>query len=286
MAANVTDVSESNFQNGVVEESRKRLVLVDFWAPWCGPCRTLSPIIEKLADEYAGRFLLAKVNSDENQGLAAEFGVRGIPNVKAFYGGEMIDEFTGAMPEGMVRQFIDRLLPSAAEEQRQAAMNAFQAGQTDQALASLEQAQELEPENDTIRMDRTEVLLKLGRTSDARTLLDELRPLSAMDPRAEHLKAELTFADGEGASEDPTEALEARVSHNPRDLDSRLALAKRYFSEKRFEPALEHLLEIVRADRRFGDDAGRKTMLAIFELLGSDHQLTGQYRRLLAASLN
>lgn len=283
--ANVIDVSESDFQTSVVEESKKRLVLVDFWAPWCGPCRTLSPIIEKLAEAYAGRFLLAKVNSDENQALAGEFGVRGIPNVKAFYGGEMIDEFTGAMPEGMVRQFIDRLLPSAAEEQRQAAMQAFQAGQPEQALASLEDAQQLEPENDTIRMDRAEILLALDRAKEAATLLDELKPLSAMDPRAEHLKAKLTFAGNEAASES-VESLEAQVANNPQDLGARLTLAKRYFSDKQFEPALKHLLEITRTDRKFGDDAGRKTMLAIFELLGSDHPLTSQYRRLLAASLN
>jgi len=282
---NVIDVNESDFQTSVVEESRKRLVLVDFWAPWCGPCRTLSPIIEKLADAYAGRFLLAKVNSDENEALAGEFGVRGIPNVKAFYGGEMIDEFTGAMPEGMVRQFIDRLLPSAAEEQRQAAMQAFFAGQAEQALASLEDAQQLEPENDAIRMDRAEILLALDRADDAATLLDELKPLSAMDPRAEHLRAELTFAGGKVASED-IGALETRVASNPQDLGTRLTLAKRYVSDKQFEPALKHLLEITRADRSFGDDAGRKTMLAIFELLGSDHPLTSQYRRLLAASLN
>ena len=282
---NVIDVSESEFQSSVVEESKQRLVLVDFWAPWCGPCRTLSPIIEKLAQEYAGQFLLAKVNSDENQALAGEFGVRGIPNVKAFYDGEMIDEFTGAMPEGMVRQFIDRLLPSAAEKQRQAAMEAFRTGQAERALADLEEAQELEPGNDAIRMDRTEVLLALDRAQEAASLLDELRPVSAMDPRVEHLRAKLTFAGSKGASED-LGTLEARVSSNPKDLDARLTLAKRYVADKQFEPALKHLLEIIRADRTFGDDAGRKTMLAIFELLGSDHQLTGQYRRLLAAALN
>ena len=281
----VIDVSETDFQTSVVEESKQRLVLVDFWAPWCGPCRTLSPIIEKLAQEYAGQFLLAKVNSDENQALAGEFGVRGIPNVKAFYGGEMIDEFTGAMPEGMVRQFIERLLPSAAEKQRQAAMDAFRTGQPEQALTGLEQAQDLEPENDNIRMDRVEILLALNRADEAATLLDELKPLSAMDPRAEHLKAKLTFAGKDDASES-IESLETQVSINPKDLGARLTLAKRYVADKQFEPALKHLLEIIRTDRKFGDDAGRKTMLAIFELLGSDHPVTSQYRRLLAASLN
>ena len=164
-------------------------------------------------------------------------------------------------------------------------MEAYHAGQAEQALASLEEAQQLEPDNDTIRMDRAEILLKLGRAGDAESLLNELKPLSAMDPRAEHLKAELTFAGSEEISGN-VESLEARVSDNPQDLDARMALAKRYVTEKKFEPALKQLLEIIRTDRKFGDDAGRKTMLAIFELLGSDHELTGQYRRLLAASLN
>ncbi len=285
MNAHVSEVTEREFETSVVEESKKRLVLVDFWAPWCGPCRSLTPILEKLAEDYAGRFLLAKINSDENPSLAGELGVRGIPNVKAFYGGQMIDEFTGAMPEGMVRQFIERVLPSEAEQQRQAAMQTYRSGQAEQALADLEQAQSLEADNDAIRLDRTEVLLKLGRADEAAKLLDELSPLAAMEPRAERLKAELTFASGANASAD-IEKLETQVESNPQDLAARLALAKQHVSRKQFEPALEQLLAIIRADRTFADDAGRKTMLAVFELLGRDHELTNRYRRLLAAALN
>lgn len=285
MNTHAIDATKADFQQSVVEESTKRLVLVDFWAPWCGPCRSLTPIIEKLAKEYAGRFLLARVNSDENQSLASEFGVRSIPNVKAFSGGKMVDEFAGAVPEGTVRQFIERLLPSPAEEQRRAAMQTYASGKADTALASLEAAHALEPANDTIRMDRAEILISLGRSGEAAALLDELAPLARMESRAEHLRAQLTFADIGPAGENP-ETLEAQVSDNPGDLNARLALAKQYVATKQFEPALKHLLEIVQTDRSFGEDAGRKTMLAVFELLGNDHQLTGQYRRLLAASIN
>ena len=279
------DASEADFQQSVIEESKKRLVLVDFWAPWCGPCRSLTPIIEKLAQEYAGRFLLARVNSDENQSLAGQFSVRSIPNVKAFSDGKMVDEFAGAVPEGTVRQFIERLLPSPAEEQRHTAMQAYASGNADAALASLDAAQSLEPNNDNIRLDRAEILIDLGRSKDAEALFDELAPLAKMDSRVEHLRALLTFSDT-GQAGVSTDQLEARVSQNSTDLDARLALAKQYVAAKQFEPALNHLLEIIQTDRQFGEDAGRKTMLAVFELLGNEHQLTRQYRRLLAASIN
>lgn len=285
MSTHVIDASEADFQQSVIEESNKRLVLVDFWAPWCGPCRALTPIMEKLAHEHAGRFLLARVNSDDNQSLASEYGVRGIPNVKAFSGGKLVDEFSGAVPEGTVRQFIARLLPSPAEEQRRAAMQTYASGDADAALAGLEAAQAAEPANDTIRIDRTEILIGLGRSEEAAALLDELAPLAAMEPRVEHLRARLTFA-GSAPTGQSTATLEERVANHPDDLDARLALAKQYVAAKQFEPALQHLLEIIRADRNFGEDAGRKTMLAVFELLGNDHQLTGRYRRLLAASIN
>lgn len=285
MTGHVVEVTEDNFQRSVIEESANRLVLVDFWAPWCGPCRTLTPIIEKLSEEFGGRFLLAKVNSDDNPSIAAEFGVRGIPNVKAFSDGKLIDEFTGALPEGMVRQFIERLLPSAAEQTRRAAMQAYRSGQAAQAIAQLDEAQALEPDNDAIRIDRAEVLITLDRSDEATALLDELTPLAAMDPRVEHLRAQLTFAGSKDTAEN-IEALEARVSDNPDDLDARLALAKACVAVKKYEPALQHLMEITRTDRSFGDDAGRKTMLAVFEMLGNDHPLTTQYRKLLAAALN
>jgi putative thioredoxin len=279
------DASEADFQQSVVEESRKRLVLVDFWAPWCGPCRSLTPIIEKLAKEYSGRFLLARVNSDDNQSLASEFGVRSIPNVKAFSDGKMVDEFAGAVPEGTVRQFIERLLPSAAEAQRRVAMQTYASGNADAALSVLEVAHAAEPANDTIGIDRAEILISLGRSEEAAALLDELAPLAKMDSRVEHLRAQLTFA-GAGQTGESADELEKRVADNSADLEARLALAKLYVAGKQFEPALKHLLQIIQADRNFKDDAGRKTMLAVFELLGNEHKLTGQYRRLLAASIN
>ncbi len=283
MGKHTVDVNEANFEQVVIAGSRQAPVLVDFWAEWCGPCRALTPILEKLAEEYQGRFVLAKVNSDRNQALAASFGVRGIPNVKAFVDGQLVDEFTGALPEAMVREFIERLMPSEAEKLRCQAAERYAAGDKDAALALLERAAALEPANDAIRVDRAEALLDLGRIDEARALLDALSIFARDEPKAAELIARAAFAGGaaEGAG-----ALESRVAANPGDLEARLALAKAHVNAKRYDAAMDQLLEIIRRDRAFGDDVGRKTMLQVFNLLGNEGELVGRYRRLMASALH
>ena len=276
------DVNESDFNHKVIEASRKVPVLVDFWADWCAPCRALKPILEKLADDYQGRFVLAKVDSDRNQALAARYGVRGIPSVKAFVGGELVDEFSGALPEPMVRKFIDGLMPSEAEKLRQQAGEAKDADRSDDALALLERAAELEPKNDAVRLDQAEILLERGRVEEARGLLDALNILTREEPRAAQLIARAAFA---GESAEDTAALESRIAANPDDLAARLAFAKACVNAKRYEAAMEQLLEIIRRDRGFEDDAARKTMLQVFNLLGNDGDLVKKYRRLMANAL-
>jgi putative thioredoxin len=276
------DVNESDFDHAVIEASRRVPVLVDFWAEWCAPCRALKPILEKLADEYRGRFVLAKVNSDANQALAARYGVRGIPNVKAFVGGELVDEFSGALPEAMVREFIDRLMPSEADKLRAQAGEARAAGRHEEALALLLRAAELEPQNDAVRLDRADILLEQDRVEEAQALLDALSVLTRDEPRAAGLIARAAFA---GAPEEEAASLASRVAANPGDLDARLALAKVYVRSRDYEAAMEQLLEIIRRDRGFGDDAGRKTLLQVFNLLGNEGDLVGKYRRLMASSL-
>ncbi|MFZ5558454.1 MAG: tetratricopeptide repeat protein [Pseudomonadota bacterium] len=282
MGTHSFDVDESSFQQAVVEASRKVPVLVDFWAEWCAPCRALKPILEKLADEYQGRFVLAKVNSDQNQTLAARYGVRGIPNVKAFVDGQLVDEFSGALPEPMVREFIDGLMPSEAEKLRRQAAAAREAGRADEALALLQRAADLEPQNDAVRLDRAEILLDAGRLDEARTLLDQLNILTRDEPRAAGLIARAAFA---GGSAEGAAVLESRVAANPDDLAARLDLAKACVNARRYEAAMEQLLEIIRRDRSFGDDAGRKTMLQVFNLLGNEGDLVNKYRRLMASAL-
>ena len=225
MTPNIIDVTAATFDDAVLHGSQTVPIVVDFWAPWCAPCRTLAPVLEKLAAEYDGKFVLAKVNSDENQALAARFGVRGIPNVKAFVDGRLVDEFSGALPEPAVRDFIERLLPNPGEELRRAAMRDYAVGNATSALSKLDRVAELDPANRLAAVDRAEVLIALGRLEAARTALDSVDVLTRQEDRVKGLVARLNIAAGvEGAPDAAT--LEARIAADGNDLDARLPARK------------------------------------------------------------
>ncbi|HNQ56102.1 MAG: co-chaperone YbbN [Rhodocyclaceae bacterium] len=285
MTQHAIDVTESNFLQEVIEASHRFPVLVDFWAPWCGPCRSLGPILERLAAEYQGRFRLAKVNSDENQALAAQFGVRGIPNVKAVVDGQIVNEFTGALPESAVREFIDALLPSPAEPLRQEALAARARGEGDATRKLLLQAIHLDPRHEPARLDLIDVLLDAGDFAEAQRLLDEVAENAKDRGRIDSLAARLALARGAAGGADEA-ALRARLAADAADLAARLALANLLALKQDYRAALEELLEIVRRDRAFEDDIGRKTMLQIFSLLGGDSDLVREYRGRLSTALN
>ncbi len=274
------DINLPDFQAAVLDESRTRPVVVDFWAPWCGPCKSLKPILEKLAAEYGGKFRLAKVNADDNQALSQQYGVRGIPAVKAFVNGEMVDEFSGALPEAEVRAFLDRLIPGPADELRAQAAAARAAGDPGAALQLLADASRLNPDDVGIRLDAAEIMLDLREAEEAQRLIGSVA--DDADPRVPHLKARLQFLGAAGADE---MALQARIAADANDLEARLALAKLAIAGQRYEDGMEQLLEIVRRDRGFQDDVGRTTLLTVFELLGGG-ELVSRYRRLLASVLN
>jgi putative thioredoxin len=283
---NAQDVSQADFEEQVVAASHLHPVVIDFWAPWCAPCKVLKPILEKLAAEYEGKFKLAKVNSDENQEIAARYAVRGIPSVKAMVDGNIVNEFTGALPESSVREWLDRIIPSPAEELRREAQRIVDADDFDGALQKLAEAARLEPNNEVVRVDSAEILLAQGNADEAQRLLDSLRdPDILKDARVLQLKAQVRLAEMKEEAESEA-SLAAAIAANENDLEARFKLANVLIAANRATEGMYQLLEIVRRDRGFRDDIGRKTLLDVFNLLGGQGELVATYRRKLAALLN
>lgn len=290
MSAYASDVTAVDFDEKVLAASRRVPVVVDFWAPWCQPCRILKPILEKLAAEYEGKFILAKVNSDENQALAARYGVRGIPAVKAFVDGELADEFTGALPETQIRDFLDRLIPSPAEPLRQEALALAAAGDIAGARQRMVEAINLDPRNDTSYLDYIQLSLDTGTPealAEANELMVVVADRARDRTRVESLQARLRMASTAGNVD--LAALQARLAENADDHDARLQLANALALRHDYRAALEHLLEIVRRNRRWNEEAGRKGMLDLFSLLAAQPQyddLVREFRIALARTLN
>jgi putative thioredoxin len=277
------DTDTAGFERDVLQASHEVPVLVDFWAPWCAPCRALKPVLEKLAAEYQGKFRLAKLNTDEHPQIAGDYGVRGIPNVKAFVDGAMAMEFTGALPELQVRQFIERLIPSPAQVLQRAARDEVWGGRLDAAEAKLREALALDERLHAARVDLAEVLLAKGDAAAAGETLDAVPELE-LDDRALQLAARIDVA-RKGAALPEAAALRAAVAANADDLEARLRLAERLVADGDHAGALEAYLEVVRRDRKDLRDRARLGMLEVFRL-AEDAELVSGYRRRLAAELN
>jgi putative thioredoxin len=277
-----TDVTEENFEHEVLDRSTEVPVLVDFWAPWCGPCKTLGPVLEKLADEYNGEFRLAKVNVDENPQLAGVFGIQGIPAVKLFKDGDLASEFTGALPEPMVREFLSKFLPSAADKEAVEAGELEAAGKTAEAKRRYQEIVDAEPQHAKALLGLGRIAAGEGDNDAALGYFERVSLVAEERKEADRWIARLNLQSG---AADNVNALREKVKADSRNLEARFELAQALAGAEKYEEALKEFLEIVRADRAFQDDGARKAMVQIFEVLGSDDPLTDKYRSELAAVL-
>ncbi|MGO4325565.1 thioredoxin [Cupriavidus sp. 2TAF22] len=281
----MSDVTLQNFEADVIETSHHIPVLVDFWAPWCGPCKTLGPMLEKLEAEAGGKWRLAKVNVDENQDLAGHFGVRSIPHVVAFADGQAVDQFTGVLPESGLREFLARVMPNPGQTALRAARDAIGAGDHEAAREAFQAALAFDPGFDAARLEYIGFLLDMDALDQAES---EFGMLSPSAPQAEGFAALRTRLEAmRGVSELPdTATLTARIAAAPGDLRSRLDLARALIAHRQYEAALEQLLAIVRADRSFEEDVGRVTMISVFDLMSDQPEAVSRWRRQLASALN
>jgi putative thioredoxin len=269
------DITLKNFEAELIQASMQQPVLLDIWAPWCGPCKALGPLLERVETAYAGRFKLAKLNSDDQPEIAGQlsqmFGVRSIPFCVLFKGGQPVDGFVGAVPEAEVRSFLDKHVPSveevAAEEDVLLAEELLAEGDTESALDKLQEALAINPANDTARYDYLRALLGVGRVDDARRIYEPVAGNKVLvDPRLAACGLWIAAFDA-ATNARPPEALAAAIGANKRDFDARLELAQTHFAAKRFTEAMDELLEILIRDKAWRDQLARKTYVAILELM-------------------
>jgi putative thioredoxin len=269
------DISLQNFESDVITASMQQPVLLDLWAPWCGPCKALGPVLEKLEVAYAGRFKLAKLNSDEQPEIAGQlsqmFGVRSIPFCVLFKGGQPVDGFVGAIPEGQVRGFLDKHVPSAdeaaAQDDIEQAQELLADGDVDQALGKLQEAVAINPGNDAARADYLRALLSAGRVDDARRAFEPVASKVMLDARLAAFGHWLSACEAAPTLRS-VEALKAAIAQNKRDFDARFELAQVHFAHQRFTDAMDELLEILMRDKAWKDQIARKTFVAILEAMG------------------
>ncbi|CAJ0730793.1 MULTISPECIES: thioredoxin [Ralstonia] len=281
----MSDITSQNFAQEVVETSRQIPVLVDFWAPWCGPCRTLGPMLEKLEAEYAGKWKLAKINSDENPELSAQFHVRSIPYVVAFVDGKPVDQFVGVLPEAQLRAFLDRVIPQPAEVAYREGLAASQAGEIAHAREAFQNALAFDPGFDAARFALVNLLLDTGDAHAAQGEFALLSPKAPQDARYAPLETRLRATERADTLPDAG-ALRTVVQAQPDNLQARLDLAQQYIAGQDYEAALEQLLAIVERDRAFRDDIARKTMVSVFDMMRDAPQAVSHWRRQLASKLN
>ena len=270
----MSDITIQNFETELIQASMQQPVLLDIWAPWCGPCRTLGPLLDKVEQAYGGRFKLAKLNSDDQPEIAGQlsqaFGVRSIPFCVMFVNGQPVDGFVGALPEAQIREFLDRHVPSAealeAEAETAEAEVLEAEGNVDAALSKLQQAVAIDPANDTARYDYVKLLIETGHVAQARQAWQPVAGKALVDGRIAALGLWLDACERAPAAR-PAAAIDAAIAANRRDFDARYEGAQVLFAQGRFTEAMDALLEIVMRDKEWNGQLARKTYVAILELM-------------------
>jgi len=283
-SANIVDVTEATFDREVLERSKTTPVLVDFWAPWCGPCRLLGPMLEEAVRRAEGRLALAKINSDEQPELALRHQIQGIPAVKVFVDGKIAGEFVGALPEAQLRRFLERFIPTEADRLAEQARRHESAGQWDEALRQYRDALAQQPDHAAALTGQLRILVQQRRWAEAQAAYDACPGPLQVTEEVEALRTRLELA--RAAAGGPSrEVLEARLREQPDESEARHQLALCDAAEGRYREALEGWLAIVKRDRRFRDDGARKMMLQLFGVIGARAPLTEEYREKLARAI-
>jgi putative thioredoxin len=260
------DVTIENFESEVIAASMTQPVLVDFWAPWCGPCKVIGPLLEKLEGEYAGRFKLVKIDSDQEQQLAGAFGIRSIPTCILLMNGQPVDGFMGALPEGKIREFLDKHVPPAGEQVQEEVEEEEPVLDAGGQLEKLQHTVATDPANDDARFEYVKALLLAGRSDDAKVAFAPVIAKSGQVRRFDSLQRwmdALDFADTAASVAD----LDQRIAANKRDFDARFARARLLMAQKRWTEAMDELLEILMRDKAWSEDLARKTYIAILDVI-------------------
>lgn len=279
----VVVVDQTNAQQILIDESFNRPVLVDFWADWCEPCKQLMPLLERLADEYAGAFLLAKINADEQQGIAGQLGVRSLPTVMLFKDGQPVDGFTGAQPETAIRELLQKHLPSPWDAKIAEATDLLDQGQTADAVALLRAAWEESNRLLEVTLAYAGALLEANRLDDAEAVLNEVR-LVDRDAVHEQLMAQIELKREAGKSPE-VEALEADLEANPDSHEVRVKLSVQLTTGGQYREALEHLLHVLRIDRDWNNGEAKRLYLDTIASIGKGDPLAAEYQRKLFSIL-